>query len=188
MDDRDKTVGSVANPPLPRSLRGVPRRITTANLLGYLHALTRPSTAARRRWGSRGGRRALRLARSQGPKRGQEWREPVGRIEASPPMDGQDITGLYRMALLLLLRDVKPPKAVPNTRLGEVLVCYGWGAEFIYQSRAPGAWGGTGFRSHQPPRAGSWRRRLRARTTRQGSRPPHRTSGFSRRPADRSRC
>jgi len=43
-------------------------------------------------------------------------REPVGRIEASPPMDGQDITGLYRMALLSLLRDVKPPKAAPNTR------------------------------------------------------------------------
>ena len=54
MDDRDETVGSVANPPLPRSLRGVLRRITTANLLAYLHALTRPSAAARRRWGSRG--------------------------------------------------------------------------------------------------------------------------------------
>ena len=54
MDDREETVGSVANPPLPRSLRGLLRGIATANLLGYLHALTRPSAAARRRWGLRG--------------------------------------------------------------------------------------------------------------------------------------
>jgi hypothetical protein len=186
MDDRDRTVGSVANPPLPRSLRGVLRRITTANLLGYLHALTRPSAAARRRWGrvapksfkvSARSKKGSGMARTGWSDRGESADGWAGHNRTLP--DG---------AVVAPSRCETNQGRPQHTRLGEVLVCYCWGAEFIYQSRAPGAWGGTGFRSHQPPRAGSWRRRLRARTTRQGSRPPHRTCGFSRRPADRSRC